>query len=389
MSSTAELFIALGGILLCGLAADYLGRHTFLPRVTLLIMLGMAIGPHVLDVIPESVIERFEFIANMTLLMIGFLLGGKLTGDTLKNTGGQLLWISLSAVFATVIVVTVGLKLIGVSLAMALMLGCIATATDPAATVDVIRELRLRNKFSDLLMSIVAVDDAWALAVFSIGLALTAVLMGVNGAAASIMLALWEIGGAVIVGLVIGLPAAYLTGRITPGEPMLIEALGTVFLCGGIALWLDLSYIIAAMVMGMTIVNLAKHHDYPFHAIEGIEWPFMIVFFVLAGASAEFTQLVNIGYIGAVYVVLRTIGKIVGAQIGGVVGKADTATKRWMGVALLPQAGVAIGMALVAANEFPEQRHVLLTVAIGSTVFFELTGPIATRYALRKAQQTQ
>ncbi|MCK5433151.1 MAG: cation:proton antiporter, partial [Gammaproteobacteria bacterium] len=182
----------------------------------------------------------------------------------------------------------------------------------------------------------------------------------------------------------IGLPAAYLTGRIKPGQPILTEALGIVFVCGGLALLLDVSFLIASMVMGAVIVNLAKHHEYPFHAIEDIEWPFMIIFFILAGALLDISGLKDIGLIGLIYIICRIIGKIVGASIGSKYSGADPLTRRWMGVALLPQAGVAMGMALVAASQFPDYRQLLLSVVISTTVFFEIIGPVFTRIALRQ-----
>ena len=134
--------------------------------------------------------------------------------------------------------------------------------------------------------------------------------------------------------------------------------------------------------------NFAKHHEYPFHAIEGIESQFLIVFFILAGASLDFKAVAEIGLIGIIYILLRSSGKIIGARIGGQLSQSDQHTKDWMGVALLPQAGVAIGMALVAANYFPEYRQTLLSVVISSTVFFEIIGPVFTRLALNRASHT-
>jgi len=186
--------------------------------------------------------------------------------------------------------------------------------------------------------------------------------------------------------VLIGLPAAYLTGRVKQGQPILTEALGIVFVCGGLAIWLGVSFLIASMVMGAIIANLAKHHEYSFHAIEGIEWPFMVIFFVLAGASLELSALKNIGLIGVAYILLRATGKYLGAKIGSQFSRAEKSTKRWIGLALLPQAGVAIGMALVASNQFPEYRQVLLSIVISSTVFFEIIGPVFTRMAIQRAQ---
>jgi len=245
-----------------------------------------------------------------------------------------------------------------------------------------------KGPFSNLLVSIVALDDVWALILFGIGLAVASYLNGYGADSSLIIMPFKDVGGAIILGLLIGFPAAYLTGRLIPGEPILIEALGLVFLCGGLALWLDVSFLIASIVMGMIIANFAKHHEYPFHAIEGIEPPFMITFFVLAGASLELRIVSEISLILAVYILSRIAGKILGARIGGQCSEADNKTKRWMGVALLPQVGVAIGMALVASHYFPEYSQTLLSLVISSTIFFEIIGPVFTRFALQKGHNT-
>lgn len=383
MDPTAQILLTLGGILLLGLATDVLGQRTPLPRVTLMLLFGMLIGPGMLDLVPTVVTDRFELIASMALLMVGFLLGGRLTRDTLQRSGREIISISVTAVIVTSTIVFLGLMLVGVPLEIAILLGCIASATAPAATVDIVMESGYKGRFADLLLAIVALDDAWGLIIFGLGLALVAALAGVDGHASPLLAALQDIGGSAILGLLIGLPAAYMTGRIRQGQPMLTEALGLVFVCGGLALWLNVSFLIASMVMGAVVTNLAKHHEYPFHAIEDIEWPFMVIFFVLAGASLEFSALRDIGLIGAVYVVCRIAGKVLGAWLGGRHGRAREETRRWMGVAMLPQAGAAMGMALVATNLLPEYRQVVLSVVISTTVFFELIGPAFTRLALR------
>lgn len=385
MQTSSQFLLTLGGILLLGLFVSTLAQRTRLPRVTLLLLFGMAIGREGFDLIPALFTDRFEIIADMTLLMVGFLIGGKLTGKSLKGSAGPALWISLAAALIAALFVGLGLLLVGLSLELAVLLGCIAAATAPAAVLDVVEELRDKSRFSDLLLAIVALDDVWALLLFSLGLAMASSLASPVEHVPFVLMASREIGGAVILGAALGLPAAYLTGRIKRGQPMLTEALGLVFVCGGLALWLEVSYLIAAMVMGSLIANLARHHDYPFHAIEGIEWPFMVIFFVLAGASLQWGELPEIGLIGVVYFLCRGAGKYAGGLLGAWLGGAAPATRRWMGAALLPQAGVAIGMALVASNQFPEYRQQLLSIVIGTTVLFEILGPVFTRLAIIRA----
>jgi Kef-type K+ transport system membrane component KefB len=385
MQSTSQFLLALGGILLLGLVMSALGQRTLLPRVTLLLILGVVIGKEMLDIIPPVFSELFDIVAVIALLMVGFLLGGRLTIDSLRQSMGRVLWISLSTAIITTIIVSLGLVWVGVPKEIAILLGCIASATAPAAVLDVVTESNYKGPFRDLLLSVVTLDDAWALMLFGIGVAVVSSFNGYGIDDSSILMAIRDIGGAILLGLLIGFPAAYLTGRLKPGQPILSEALGLVFVCGGLALWFDVSFLIASMVLGAVVTNFAKHHQYPFHAIEGIDWPFLVIFFVLAGASLELKAVAEVGLVGTVYILCRIVGKLLGARIGSQCSRADQQTKSWMGVALLPQAGVAIGMALVASNYFPEYRQTLLSVVIASTIFFEIIGPVFTRLALLRA----
>ena len=385
---TSQFLLTIGGILLIGLLTSTLAHRTPLPRITLLLLFGMVIGGELLDIIPPVITDRFEIIADMTLLMVGFLIGGKLGSDAARNSAGRVLWISIGAALMTTLVVCLGLMLAGVSRDIAIILGCIAAATAPAAVLDVVEESGTDNAFTGLLLSIVALDDIWALALFGIGLSIVETLNGPGGEMSFMLAAAREIGGAALLGLLLGLPAAFLTGRIRQGQPMLTEAVGIVFICGGLALWLGVSHLIASMVMGAVIAGFARHHEYPFHAIEGIEGLFMVIFFVLAGASLELGALMDIGLVGAVYILCRAIGKYLGAGLGSHISRADRTTGRWMGAALLPQAGVSIGMALVASGHFPEYRQLLLSVVISSTVFFEIVGPPFTHLAIKRARSS-
>ncbi len=385
MESTSRFMLTIGGILLLGLATSAIGRRTFLPRVTLLLVFGAIIGSNGLDWIPAEISRRFELVADVALLMVGFLLGEKLAFRSIRQFAAPMLWISVSAALVTAALVSLGLMWAGLPNSIAIVLGCIAAATAPAAVLDVAMESGSDNPFRDLLLAIVAIDDAWALLLFGFGVAIATAATETN----AIMMVLREIGGGAALGLLLGLPAAYLTGRLRQGQPILSEALGIVFVCGGLAIWLEVSFLIAAMVMGAVIANLAKHHEYPFHAIENIEWPFMVVFFVLAGATLELAALRDVGLIGGIYILCRAIGKILGARIGAELARVDKKTRNWMGPALLPQAGVAIGMALVASNHLPEHRQTLLSIVIGSTVFFEIIGPVFTRLALKRVQTTR
>ncbi|MEC9487621.1 MAG: cation:proton antiporter [Prosthecochloris sp.] len=381
--NNAEFLLTIGALLLASLATDLLGKKTFLPRVTLLLIFGLFIGQEGLDMVPELFVDHFDLIGNMALLMIGFLLGGKMTPDMFRASGKTIILVSLSGALLTTLLVTIGMIAVGTAAEIALLAGCIASATAPAATVDAVLESGKDTPFTRILLSVVALDDIWGLLLFSGGLAAISAFSSSSGTA-PLIVAVHDIGGSILLGICIGIPAAFLTGRINPGQPMLTEALGLVFLCGGLAAFFGVSVLLASMTMGMVIANTARHHEYPFHEIEGIEWPFMVIFFVLAGASLEFTALSQIGIAGGAYILLRTIGKISGSSLGATLSGSDPGIRSWIGAAMLPQAGAAMGMALVASTRFPQYRQSILALVISTTVIFELTGPLFTRLAIRR-----
>ncbi|MGB7244116.1 MAG: cation:proton antiporter [Sulfitobacter sp.] len=374
-------FLTLGVLFSVGLFADQLGRRTRIPRVTLLLVCGLAAG--FMGFIPEQFEKLTDNVTVMALTLVALLLGGSLKLETLKAHGIQILSISISVVLVTLACVTLGLTLLGLDFGLALVLASIATATAPAATMDVIKQSGITNRFTRIVTGIVAIDDAWGLLTFSLCLAVAAHLAGDTGPI--VFAAFYEIIGAILLGLVIGLPAAFLTGRIEQGEPLQIEALAIGFLTAGLAVWLEVSFLLAGMVAGGMIVNLASHHTRAFHEIEHIQWPFMIVFFILAGASLELSSIKELGLVGLTFIVLRFASRLLGGWIGAYFAQTPLKERNLYGLALLPQAGVAIGMALLAAQALPGWEEQIIGLTIGATVFFELVGPLATMWAVRRS----
>ncbi|MBT4519690.1 MAG: sodium:proton exchanger [Halieaceae bacterium] len=381
--------LIVGLIFLAGWAAHVVGSKTHIPRITLLLLLGITTGPAVLNLVPAEFTAYFPTVAHLALAMIGFLLGESLYRHDKKQDQHSILWISLGASLLPAIFVFLTCWMISGNIVLSLVLGGLSSATDPAATVDVLNEIQAKGKLSDALKSVVAIDDAWGVIIFSFALVLGAMFAGDGFSYITALRGIIDVAGAIALGIVVGLPMSRLVGRNIPGEPTMVEAMGFVFVCGGLALYLDLSYLLACMALGATVARNAKQVSRPFHEIERASEPFLVVFFLLSGMSLQVDAIFTIGMVGVVYVIARSTGKVVGARLSASLTSAHPSIQHHLGWCLLPQAGVAIGMALMVAEVLPSVAEQVLTIAVVTTVFFELTGPVIARRHILRATDSE
>jgi len=379
--------ILLGVILSVSIFADALAHRTRVPRISILVLVGVGIafvqqvvlgdqGARLLDGLSEPLIK-------LALVMVAFLLGSELTLDRLKVTGPLILIFSLSVIVAGGVMVGAGLLVLGFPLVVAVALAAISVATDPAAVSEAVREsgdTRLRAR---VLLGIVAIDDAWGVIVFGFSMAALGWLLTSNGQLA-LLHAFWELGGAIALGMVVGLPAAWLTGRLREGEPTQMEAIALILLLAGLSSLLGVSELLASMVAGALVANLSFHHTRSFREIEHIEWPFLVFFFVLSGASIDLYSLGDALWLTIAYIVLRLVGRMLGGLFAAKFARTEQGKLPGnIGLALTPQAGVAMGMALLAAEQYPEFRDTILPVVVASTIIFELVGPVLIQRVLK------
>ncbi|MFN2287970.1 MAG: cation:proton antiporter [Chromatocurvus sp.] len=386
VNQTTLSIVLMGVILSVSIFADALARRTRVPRISILVLVGVGIAfvqqvcfaeqnAQLLDGLSEPLIK-------LALVMVAFLLGSELTIERLRHTGPLILVISLFVIVVSALMVGAGLLMLGFPLVVAIPLAALSVATDPAAVSETVRESKDTRLRAKVLLGIVAIDDAWGIVIFGLSMAVLGWVLSGNGQQA-LLHALWELGGAIIVGALIGLPAAWLTGRLLPGEPTQVEAVAVILLLAGLSSLLGVSSLLASMVAGTIVANVSSHHTRSFREIELIEWPFLVFFFVLSGASIDLYKLDDAVWLTVLYITLRLAGRVLGGLLAVLFIRDEQNTlPRNIGLALTPQAGIAIGMALLAAEQFPEIRDTILPVVVASTLVFELVGPVLVKRVL-------
>lgn len=382
--------LGLGFILIAGLFSARLINKIGFPAVTAYLLLGISIGPSVFKLIPKDIIVASGLISNIVLGIIAFGIGQNFSRDNFRKVGKSVIWISvLEACGAWILVTLIFLVILRQPFYLSLLFGAISSATAPAATVMVIREYRAKGNFTDTLLGVVAIDDAWCLIIFAISLAISqaiyAHMLATFFLIKVFLNSILSIFGAFILGGIVAMLLSYLSRYLRTQTELLIFTLGFVFLNIGIAIWLKLSVLLANMFLGAILVNIHKTSFNFFDSLKTVDSPLFLLFFVLAGANLEIGLLPRLGLIGSAYLVFRIIGKVTGARLGAHISNASNSIRKYLGLGLVPQAGVALGCALIAKSDFPEVGSMIFTTIVATTVIYELIGPLCTKYALHKA----
>lgn len=368
-----------------------LAKKLKVPTITAYIILGILLSPNILNLISKDFLNSADFFSNIALGMIAFALGENFSLDVLRRVGRPVISISIAASLVPWFLVTAATWLIfNQPFYIALIFGAIAAATAPAAVVMVTQEYKAKGEFTDTLLGVVAIDDAWALVIFGLSLALAKSFIGGRhdffALSAEFLKALIEIGGSFVLGGLVGIIFNKLSRFINTAKSRLVYIFGFLFLAIGVAILLNFSVLLTCMTFGAILANTNRNSLQFFNALSEIDAPIYLIFFVLAGASLKLNVLTTAVGLTAGYILFRTLGKIIGSYLGARIAHASPVIRRYMGAALIPQAGVALACALIAKQTiggFWGDR--ILTITIASTIVFELVGPWATKFSLIKA----
>ena len=389
----------LGLILFTGTVGGRILQKLRIPQVVGYIIAGILLGHSGLDIINKDVIEALAPFNYFALGIIGFMIGGELKTDVFRRYGKQFIAILLAEGVTAFIVVFVLVGLLGSIVfgnpayfwALGLLLGAIASATAPAATTDVLWEYKARGPLTTTVLGIVALDDALALMLFAIA---ASIVPGMLGAHASLLSAIarpvYEIGAGVIVGAVFSIILVKLLRRYVEKDKILVFSLCSILFALGSALIMEIDMLLAAMVMGMVLVNQEKRLSKEvFKLVSGFATPFYILFFVLVGAKFDLhATTASAVFIAVIYLFGRTFGKMTGAYFGAKFSGAPASVVRYLPYCLFSQAGVAIGLSILASQIFPGAIGSSIIVIVTLTTFVvQLLGPSCVKYAVIRAQE--
>ncbi|RLB60647.1 MAG: hypothetical protein DRI90_13245, partial [Deltaproteobacteria bacterium] len=380
-------------------------RRIKLPSLIGYMVLGALLGPSFLDVLDEATAEALAPITEIVLGFVALSIGAELKLTALRRLGSGIVAIIFAESLTAFGVVTIAIYGLTGDLPLALIFGAMAPASAPAGTVAVIQEYRAKGSLTKALYAVVGFDDGLAIVIFGFAAAVAKSLLLAEGSGAeesvlpSLLAPLVEIGLSLLVGVVVGFAFCQITRRLSNGYDILIVAFGAVLLGTGLSERWHLSLILTNMVTGFVLVNTqpeAKVRQVS-TAVREIMPLLFVLFFCLAGAHLRLSALPALGAVGLVYILGRSVGLVGGARIGGMLGKVDDKIKKYLGMGILSQAGVAIGLSLIVKQEFeslavhhglPHAAEIgakVITVITATCIVFEIGGPILTKIALEKA----
>lgn len=391
-----EGLVLIGIATLAGFLGGKLSNRFGLPAVVGYILAGLFLGPSIFNILKVDFVNSVGFIADITLGFVAFIIGSELRLRQLRKTGKSIISIILAQSFGAFAVVALPLYFLTRNLPLALVFGAMAPASAPAGTLVVLQEYRAKGPLTNTILAVVGLDDGLAIIIYAFAAAIAKVLLA-GGENVPISAAFSEpfvrIGGAILIGTLTGIGMGWFLRKVRTTEETLIIVFGSILVSTGLCNFFHFSLILANLLLGATVTNtFLRISRRSYRAIQLITPPLYVIFFVIAGAHLQIGLLVKMGLVGFVYLLARTAGKIGGAFFGAAISKTSPQVRNWVGIGILSQAGVAVGLAIMVGREFSGlgaagESLALLTINViaATTIIFEIIGPLAIKLAITKA----
>ncbi len=393
LNPVAVTIISVSIMLIGGFAMTRLTSLLRLPNVTAYIIVGILIGPFGLDLIPENIIAHTDFLPDIALAFIAFSTAEFFRFSTLRKNGLKVLLLTLfESIAASLLVFVLSYLILGLNIAFSVVLAALAAATAPASTLMTIRQTGAKGEFVETLLQVVALDDIVGLVAYSLAVSVAvAVISGGGFNIGSVGLPLLANLGAVALGALFGFIMKLVISKSKSSDNRLIIAISLLFAFCGVCAMIEISPLLGCMSMGTVYINMTDD-DKLFKQINYFSPPILLLFFVRSGVSFDLGALFSAGgnigdtpliIIGVLYFFVRILGKYAGAFAGAVVTKRSSAIRNYLGLALIPQAGVAIGLASLGARALGGGSGIALqTIILSSSVLYELVGPACAKLSL-------
>ena len=373
-----------------------------IPQVVGYILIGLILGQSGLGIIDQENIDSLNSFTFFALGIIGFLVGGELRISDFKKYGGQFFSILMGEGMAAFILVGISSTFLlylmchnqAASLAGGIVLGAVASATDPASTIGVLWEYRAKGIVTTALTAIIALDDALAMALYSIGKSISSMLVGAESSLVKELFSvLHELGGAVLIGVLFAVLFKKILVKIHDQDTALAVSVSALLFIVGLSVSFGMDVILAAMTFGFCLINMMPHRtEKLFSAARSMSIPIYVLFFAIVGARFKVSGMPPlVWWIAGTYVILRSLGKFFGTYSGARISHADKNVTKYAGYGLFAQGGVAIGLAIVAGHNLksiqltPELDlgECVVAVVTATTIAVQLIGPFMTRLALK------
>lgn len=383
-----NLLFKISIILLAGALGGKAARLVKLPNVSGYLVAGLLIGSSFFNYISADDIATLNIISELALAMIAFSIGNEFILKDMLKYGKSIFIITLAEVVGAVtIVFSVMYFILNQSFAFSIVIASMSAATAPAATLLVMKQYNANGPLTKTILPVVALDDVFGIMAFGIAMALAKLSVGGIGFSAFDMIVkpLYEIMGSLLLGFLLGLILTLVSKKVEGRDEQQIISLAAIGAATGLSVFLGLSPLLTCIMMGATLANLWKSCKCAFSSVEDFSAPVYLLFFTLAGASLELNILAKVGLIGIAYIFARGGGKMLGAWVGAKSVRSSKTVSRYLGLALLPQGGISIGLLVLVRQQLPELSVAISTIIMFSVMVYEISGPIFAKIAIQKA----
>lgn len=383
-----DLLLKICIVMIVGIVGGKIANIFKLPNVSGYLVAGLFLGPSFFKFVSAGDTETLSIISELALAIIAFSIGSEFIIKDMRKLGKSIVIITLAeVVFAIGAVFFIMFFVFKQSFAFSIVIGAMSAATAPAATLLVMRQYNAHGPVTRTILPVVALDDVFGIIAFGIAMSLAKLSISTEAFSLSQMIIdpMVEIGGSIVLGFILGLILTAVSKRSKGRDELQVASLAAIGIATGLSTILALSPLLTCIMMGTTLVNMMQNSNRVFESVNDFASPVYVLFFTLAGASLDLSIFVQIGMMGVAYVIARAAGKMFGAWVGAKSVNADPMVTKYLGLGLLPQGGISIGLLVLVRQQLPQYAMAISSIIMFSVLIYEVSGPIFAKIAIEKA----